>query len=388
MSVLVEAAQAEERFLAPVYAQIPFEPISGAGPFLHLADGRAILDLYGGHAVAALGYAHHALLSALNRQSEKLIFQSNAAALKIRAEAAERLLAFTPTVFSKVFFVNSGAEANENALRIALKATRRSHIVAVEGGFHGRTAAAGAVTHGALGKWYGFPRTPFPVSFVPRNDAGAMDRIVDSDTAAVIVEPIQGIAGAVDLEAGFLHALRARCSETGALLILDEVQCGMGRTGYPFAADYYGVAPDLLTTAKSLGGGFPCGAVLMTDEVRSSLELGDLGTTFGGGPLACAAICAVIQTILRDALMDRVRMLSARIRETCQVGPVTDIQGAGFLLGLRTTRAAKAVQAELLEQDILVGTSADSHVIRLLPPYILDDTHVAMLASALSGLTK
>jgi len=287
----------------------------------------------------------------------------------------------------RVFFVNSGAEANENALRLALKVTGRTKVVAIEHSFHGRTAAAGAVTYGAAKTWYGFPRTPFDVQFVPRNDLGALAAAVDSSTAAVIVEPVQGLAGAFDFSPEFMHAIRAACDRAGALFIMDEVQTGMGRLGAPFGAQLFGVRPDLLTVAKGLGGGFPCGAVLMPHAIAADLKPGALGTTFGGGPVACAAIKTVIDVINRDNLLPNVRTVSDAIRATCRVGPVDSIQGRGFLLGLRTRSKAAAVRDALLERDILVGTSADPHMLRLLPPLILSTEHVQRLAAALEELT-
>ena len=380
------ASEEEAKYLAPVYAQMPFEPISGEGPWLKLDDGRRLLDFYGGHAVAGLGYGHAGLLGNIKRQVDLLLFQSNASALRIRAEAARRLLGFTSTPFAKLFFTNSGAEANENALRLAIRTTGRKKIVAIEGGFHGRTAAAAAASHGATRKWYGFPQTPFPVSFVPRNDQAALERVLDANTAAVIVEPVQGLAGAIDLHRGFLHAMRAATQAAGTMLIFDEVQCGMGRTGFPFAADMYEVCPDLLTTAKSLGGGFPCGALFMSEAVASGVQLGDLGSTFGGGPVACAAMIAVVEAIESEDLLTSVRDLSENLRQRCLLGPVRDIQGAGFLLGLRTTRPAKDVKGELLNRGILVGGSTDPFVIRLLPPLNIQTEHVDLLVEALGEL--
>ena len=375
-------------FLAPVFAQYPLEVVSASGVWLTNSRGERVLDLYGGHAVAALGYGHPAWTAALARQAQLCQFQSNAVAMTIRARAAERLARFAQLPDARVFFVNSGAEANENALKIALRTTGRRHVAAIEGGFHGRTAAAGAVTWGAQEKWYGFPRAPFNVSFLPRGDAGAIRARVTRRTGAVIVEPVQGLAGAVDLGAEFLAALRRRCDEVGALLIFDEVQCGMGRTGQPFAANLHGVVPDLLTTAKALGNGFPCAAVLMSAQLTKQLPVESLGTTFGGGPLACAAIEAVLDAIESLQLLERVRHLGALIRASCRVGPVRALQGAGLLVGLRTTRPAKQVQAELLECGILTGTSSDPEVLRLLPPFILEDEHVELLRDALRELPE
>ncbi len=369
--------------LAPVFAQYPLPVVAGEGVWLQTRDGRRVLDLYGGHAVAALGYGHPLWTGALTGQARTLSFQSNAVPMDVRRRAAERLIRFSGLDLPSVFFVNSGAEANENALKLACVITHRGHVAAIEHGFHGRTAAAGAVTWGASSKWYGFPRTPFDVSFIPRDDLSAIPAHVSERTAAVIAEPVQGIGGAFELGAAFLAALRARCDEVGALLILDEVQCGMGRVGEAFAAVLYGVQPDMLTTAKALGAGFPCAALMMSERAAGAARLDTLGTTFGGGPMACAVIEAVIEAIESEQLLERVRAMSAQIRSRCIVGPVIAHQGAGLLLGLRTARPAKQVHAALLERDILAGTSSDPHIVRLLPPYVLESVHVELLRSAL-----
>ncbi len=372
--------------LAPVFAQYPIEVTDAQGVWLHTKDNRRVLDLYGGHAVAALGYKHEAWTQAVTAQANACNFQSNAVPMAVRVRAATKLIRFSRAKFDSVFFVNSGAEANENALRMAFKMTRRTGIVAIEGAFHGRTAAAGAITWGAEKKWYEFPRAPFDVSYIPRRDLNAIVHQVCAETAAVIVEPVQGVGGAFDMGTDFLSALRARCTAVGALLIFDEVQIGMGRSGHPFAANLYGVLPDMITTAKALGNGFPCGALLMSPAVTASLKLEDLGTTFGGGPMACAAIEAVIDTIENEDLMANVRRVAQYIRDTCTVGPVIGHQGAGFLHGLKTSRPAKEIQALLLERNILTGTSGDPNVVRLLPPYILKEKHVDLLREALQSI--
>ncbi len=391
-------------YLAPVFAQYPLPIQSGDGVWLATTGGRRILDFYGGHAVAALGYGHPGWTHALDSQARTLCFQSNAVPVEVRARAAARLIRFSQLPMRSVFFVNSGAEANENALKMAFTITRRNHVVAVEQSFHGRTAAAGAVTWGAATKWYGFPRAPFEVSFVSRGGrageaaAGvargsgvtvdetlraALEHEITERTAAVIVEPVQGVGGAFDLGAAYLTALRARCDAVGALLIFDEVQCGMGRVGAPFAANLYGVVPDMITTAKALGAGFPCGALLMGARVAAAVKLDGLGTTFGGGPMACAVIEAVIEAIESEQLLERVRTVGALIKSRCLVGPVKGYQGAGLLVGLHTRLPAKQVHAALLERDILAGTSADPHILRLLPPFILEPQHVELLRAAL-----
>jgi acetylornithine/N-succinyldiaminopimelate aminotransferase len=378
--------RAVQEVLARVFAPYPLEVVSAEGVWLNGSRGERVLDLYGGHAVAALGYGHPKWTRAVADQALACQFQTNAVAMAVRERAAARLLRFAGLGLQSVFLVNSGAEANENALRMAFRARARPHIAAVEHGFHGRTAAAGAVTWGAAQKWYGFPRTPFEVSFMPRGDLAAIGEHVTERTAAVIVEPIQGLGGAYDLGAPFLQALRRRCDQTGALLILDEVQCGMGRTGHPFAANLHGVTPDMLTTAKALGNGFPCAALLMGPAVATAIKLDALGTTFGGGPLACAAIEAVIEAIESEHLLEQVRRVSMYLRAQCIVGPVRGHQGAGLLTGLITTRPAREVQAELLARGILTGTSSDPHVVRILAPYILEELHVDLLRDALAEL--
>ena len=372
--------------LARVFAQYPFEVVRAEGVWLEARDGRRVLDYYGGHAVAALGYGHPRWLAALERQARDVSFQTNAIPMAVRERAAARLVQFAGLGLDSVFFVNSGAEANENALRLAFRLTGRREAIALEHGWHGRTAAAGAVTHGAREKWYGFPRAPFDVRWVSRTDAAAATAAIGAETACVIVEPVQGLAGAFDVGGALLGALRQRCDEVGALLIFDEVQCGVGRTGHPFAANRAGVTPDMLTTAKALGAGFPVSALLLAPAVAARLKIEDMGTTFGGGPLACAIVEAVIDIIESEGLLDNVQRMSELIRASCAVGPVTAIQGAGLLLGLRTSRPAKDVQRELLMRGIFAGTAADPDIVRLLPPFTLAAEHVEQLADALRGL--
>lgn len=375
----------EAATMLPVYPQLPFVPERGAACDILTSDGRRILDLYGGHAVAALGYGHPALIDAIKQQAETLLFQSNAVALEIRARAAEKLLGVAPEGLERVFFVNSGAEANENALRMACVATGRHKILAVVHGFHGRTAAAGAVTWGAE-KWYGFPEKPFAVDFIPRNDCTAAEQMIDESVAGVIVEPVQGVAGAFDLSEEFLRTIRDKTAAEGALLIADEVQSGIGRCGRFFAIQAHGLEPDILTSAKALGGGVPCGAVLVTPAIASHFGNGDLGTTFGGGPLAAAAIVAVIEAIESEQLLDNVLAREAEIRARCCIGPVTAIQGMGLLLGLVCDRPAVEVRNALLDHDILTGTSSDPKVLRILAPLVLESHHVEQLAATLRSL--
>ena len=375
----------EAALTVPVYGQLPFVPERASGCDIFTRDGRRILDLYGGHAVAALGYGHPRLVAAIQEQSNKLLFQSNAVALDIRAEAAEKLTRVAPDGIDRVFFVNSGAEANENALRMAIKVTGRDKVLAITQSFHGRTAAAAAVTWNS-DRWYGFPAKPFATDFIPRDDIGAAQAMINDSIAAVIFEPVQGVAGAYDLSTEFIEALREKTRQHGAILIADEVQSGMGRCGHYFAVQAHGVNPDIITSAKALGGGIPCGAVLCSHDVAGHLGPGDLGSTFGGGPIAAAAIATTIQSIADERLLVNVRAREAQIRDECVIGPVRKVQGMGLLLGLVCNRPAVEIRDALLEHDILTGTSSDPEVLRILAPLVLQSDHVHHLAQALASI--
>jgi len=368
----------------PVYKRLDFDVVSADGVRVRAADGREFIDFYGGHAVAALGYGDGGWTSALTDQARAVAFQTNLVAMEVRRHAHDALADAAPRGLDRVFLVNSGAEANENALRLAFRTTGRTKVVALEGGFHGRTAAAGACTWGN-DKWYAFPRRPFDVTWVKPNDAAGLRAAVDTETAAVIIEPVLGIAGARALDAGFMRAVREITSETGALFIADEVQCGMGRAGALFAVELSDVVPDILTTAKGLGAGFPVGAVIASANLADALPAGALGTTFGGGPMACAVVIEVVRRLRAPGFLDHVRAVGEYIRARCEVGPVVSIQGAGLLLGLVCDRPAAQVLPELRRAGVLAGGASDPNVIRLMPPLIIDQADVDVLAAALEG---
>ncbi len=374
-----------ESYEFPVYRRLDLEIASGAGTRVLTRDGRELIDFYGGHAVAALGYRHPRLLEVLARQAERLHFQTNLVEVEARRKACADLARFAPAGLDRVFLVNSGAEANENALRLAFRANQRTQAVALEGGFHGRTAAAGACSWGNQ-KWYSFPRAPFDVVWVPPDDPEALAAAVNDQTAAVILEPVQGLAGSRALSRELLRAARQATERHGAMLIADEVQCGMGRTGEPFAIEDAGVLPDVITTAKSLAGGFPAGAVIAPARIAGALPKGALGTTFGGGPLACACISTVVEVLSEPGFLERVTALGERIRRTCRVGPVVGVQGRGLLLGLRCDRPAREVLAELRRRGILAGGASDGQIVRLMPPLTLDDDDVTALEQALADI--
>jgi len=367
----------------PVFKRLDLEVVRAEGATLYAADGREVLDFYGGHAVCTLGYGHPALSAAISKQAGELLFQSNLVDVPVRRQAAERLAALAPPGLDQVFFVNSGAEANENALRLAFRATRRRKVVALDGAFHGRTAAAAACTAGSA-RWYGFPRLPFEVVRVPPGRPELLAGAVDEDVAAVILEPVMGVAGAQALDVDFLRQVRRVTETRGAWWIADEVQCGMGRTGHAFAVDAAGVLPDILTTAKGLGGGLPVAAMIVHHAASEHLEPGDLGTTFGGGPLACAAVLAVLEVLESPGFLQAVEARGEEVATRCVLGPVQSVHGMGLLRGLRCSRPAREVQAALLEKGILVGTSSDPQVVRVMPPLTITEGEVARLRAALA----
>jgi acetylornithine/succinyldiaminopimelate/putrescine aminotransferase len=363
--------------LAQTYATLPFTVARGEGMYVFDTDGNRYLDLYGGHAVAVLGHSPPEVARAIAEQAATLLFYSNVAPIEVRDRAAARLLAFAGGHFEQVFFCNSGAEANENALKLAIQKTGRSKLVALKGSFHGRTLLASAVTdnpkwHEQTHGWMG------PVSFIaPNGDLGE----IDDQTAAVIVEPIQSMAGVVVLSSNYLSDLRRQCDLTGALLVFDEVQTGMGRTGTPFASGFRGVVPDMGTSAKGLASGVPMGALLLTERLAKQVVEGDLGSTFGGGPLACAAMEATISVIERDGLAANAARFEKLVR-AMNVKGIEEVVGEGALLGLRLAEPAKEAHKRLLERRVITGTSKDPHVLRLLPPLIAGEEHVNELAAA------
>lgn len=368
--------------LVDTYAQLPLDIVSGRGSVLRDRSGRDYWDFYGGHCVALLGHSHPAITLALAEQAVRLAFYSNVLPLEIRTRAAEQLCAFTPNGLDRVFFCNSGSEANENALKLAIQQSGRTRIAATTGGWHGRTLLAlSATTDEKLTR----PLSGVLVDCVKlrTNDSADLQRLDDS-VAAVIVEPIQSIAGIVPLSANYLRALRQRCDEVGALLIYDEIQTGFGRLGRPFAAGDFGVTPDMMTLAKGIANGVPMGAVVMNDRVADRTKLNDLGSTFGGGPLACAAMIAMLETLAKEQLVARAGDLEAAMRSALIVGPVTEIRGRGCLLGLRTAVPAKQVQQALLSRGFITGTSADPSILRLMPPLTLPLEAIDALRSALS----
>lgn len=353
--------------LLKTYSPYPFSVVRGTGTEVFDETGKSYVDFYGGHCVALTGHCHAAVSAALGDQAHRLLFYSAAARLPVRDAAAESLVAFAGSEMASVFFCNSGAEANENALKVATKLTGRNRFVAFDGAFHGRTLLALSVTDAPS------LRQPYeaflaPCTFLPFASMAALEAADFSDTAAVIVEPIQSMAGVRTADATWFAALREKCSQAGTLLIFDEIQTGMGRVGSPFAANLYGVKPDLITCAKGMASGMPMGGVLMRSEVAAALQPGDLGSTFGGGPLACRALSATIQVLKDEELIPYSRVMSRHLRHRLHPGIVRTVRGEGLLIGLEIGPQTLALKNFLLDNRILVGGSNDPHVLRLMPP--------------------
>lgn len=365
--------------LLPTYAPYPFPLVRGEGDRVFDDGGQAWWDFYGGHCVCATGHSHPAVVKAIAAQAASLLFYSAAAALPVRDAAAERITAFAG--MDSVFFCNSGAEANENALKLALLLTGRKRLAAFEGGWHGRTLLALSVTDDPK-ITEPFADQLVPCLRLPFGDLAALAAADFSDVAGIIVEPIQSMAGIKTASREWFQALREKCDASGTLLIFDEIQTGMGRMGTPFAAQFYGVRPDLMTSAKGLASGVPMGALLMTAAVASRLKGGDLGSTFGGGPLACAALLATVDVIATEGLMANATAAAARLRKELTGSMVTEVLGEGLLLGLRSAHAA-ALKKHLLARNLLVGGSGDPTVLRLMPPLNVSDGALLALITAI-----
>ncbi|MEU2717455.1 acetylornithine transaminase [Streptomyces sp. NPDC007205] len=361
--------------------------VRGEGVKVWDAEGREYHDFVGGIATNALGHAHPAIVEAVSRQIGQLGHISNFFMAEPTVALAERLLQLFGRE-GRVFFCNSGAEANEAAFKIG-RLTGRTHMVATSGGFHGRTTGALALT-GQPAKQDPFRPLPGDVTHVPYGDAQALAAAVTEETALVIIEPIQGENGVVVPPAGYLKAARAITAATGALLVLDEVQTGIGRTGTWFEYQAHeGVLPDVVTLAKQLGGGLPLGATVAFGRAAELLHPGHHGTTFGGNPVACAAGLAVLDTVANDGLLENVKRQSEKLREGIEgLGhPLIDyVRGAGLLLGIVLTGPrAQQVQQTAQEAGFLVNAPAPD-VVRLMPPLNLSDAEAGAFLQALPGI--
>lgn len=364
--------------------------VDGHGCVVVDESGKEYLDLLGGIAVNALGHAHPAWVAALEEQAERVAHVSNFFTTPQQVRLAETLLRLAEAPEgSTVFLSNSGTEANEAAIKICLAHRPNGRIIALEHAFHGRTIGALSLTHKVAYR-APFGRSGVTTTFVPPEDVDALSAEVDAgDVAGVFVEPVQGEAGVVPLSANYLRAVRQLTEDHGVLMVTDEVQCGMGRTGRWFAHRAAGIVPDVVTMAKALGGGFPIGATIaLGGEVSSILSPGQHGTTFGGNPLACAVAQAVIDTVESENLLENVRTLGAEMAEalsTCHP-MVREVRGSGLLLGIQLDQeVAPQVVAAALEAGFIIN-AANPSTLRLAPPYILTREQAMGFVAALPGL--
>ncbi|MFI7648381.1 acetylornithine transaminase [Micromonospora sp. NPDC049460] len=365
------------------YGTPPLALVSGSGAVVVDEAGREYVDLVGGIAVNALGHAHPAVVAAVSKQVATLGHVSNLYVAEPPVALAELLLALAGRS-GRVFFANSGAEANEAAFKLS-RLTGRTHVVATRGGFHGRTMGALALT-GQPAKADPFRPLPGDVSHVDYGDVAALEAAVTDATAMVILEPVQGENGVVVPPAGYLAAARRITARHGALLVLDEVQTGIGRTGHWFAHQAEGVEPDVVTLAKGLGGGLPLGACLAFGRAADLLGPGMHGTTFGGNPVSCAAALAVVGTIAHEGLLDHVKRIGERLRRGIEAlgHPLVDgVRGAGLLLGVVLAAPVAKVLAEALRETGFLVNPVQPGVVRLAPPLILTAAQVDAFLAAL-----
>ncbi len=367
--------------LLQVYPPYPFEIATGTGDRVRASDGREYVDFYGGHCVCSTGHSHPRVVDAICSQARELLFYSTAADLSVRTRAATALVEFAGPGVDSVFFCNSGAEANENALKLAAALTGRSRFVAFSGGFHGRTLLALSCSDLPSGK-RGLGRLLADCALLPFGNAEALAAADFSEVAAVIVEPVQSMAGVRCADAEWFRALEEKCGATGAMLVFDEVQTGFGRLGAPFAFQHFGARPDFVTTAKGIASGFPMAALLMPDRIARQIAKGDLGSTFGGGPVASAALLATLSVIEDESLVDRARVASARIVDGLRGSAVDTVRGIGLLLGMVVPGRAAVMKAHLEAHGVLVGASADPDVLRLMPPLNVSDASIERLLDA------
>jgi len=367
----------EDLYQLATYKKMPLVAERGEGVWIYSSEGERYLDLYGGHAVAGTGHSHPHVVAALKEQSEKLLFYSNLVYSETRARAAEKLVSISPASLNKAFFCNSGTEANENAMRMARMATGREKIISFSGGFHGRTADAISATFLGTYREIGKPNVPGHLQ-AEFGDLESVRVLAKDDVAGIMLEPIQSMAGVRTANPEFFQGLRELCDELSIILIYDEVQTGVGRTGEWFFAGHAAganVVPDIITLAKSLGSGIPVGACLVNETIASHIKENDLGTTFGGGMVAMAAV---------TAMLENVRKAESHLRKRLsEVSTVVAVHGLGFLLGLEFADKAASIHKSLLERKIITGTSSNPNVLRLLPPLCLQTAEIELFVDAL-----
>ena len=379
------------------YGRLPMSLVKGAGPWVWDAKGKLYLDFVTGLAVNSLGHNHPAVTQALVEQSEKILHTSNLYWIPNQIALAERLVKHS--FAGKVFFCNSGAEANEGAVKLARKYAKQNYgahkyeIISFNNSFHGRTLAALTLT-GQTKYQEGFAPLPAGFSYGVLNDVESLKAKINENTAAVFIEPIQGEGGVIPAEDAFLKEARALCDQYGALLVFDEIQCGLGRTGKLFAYEWSGVRPDVMTLAKALGAGVPIGALLATDKAAEAFQPGDHASTFGGNPLATAVGCAVLDVMLAPGFMEDVQERAAYLSKglaglAVKYGTPKSVRGKGFMLGWPVAESGPEIVEACRDKGLLLNC-VGGKVLRFLPPLIVKktelDTGLEILDSVLADL--
>jgi acetylornithine/N-succinyldiaminopimelate aminotransferase len=388
MSISSSVMERENTYEALTYDRYPVVFTHGDGYKLYDTDGKEYIDLYGGHCVSILGHTPERVRQAMHDQAGKLFFYSNVAYSPVRADAAELLVKMAPDGFDRVFFCNSGTEANENAIKLAWKITGKTRLVATVGGWHGRTLASLSITDD--------PKITDPVSFaltpcerIPFGDAAALEACLQlyDDVAAFVLEPIQSIAGMVSAPDQYYRDIREICNRHGVVLIFDEIQTGVGRTGKFSISEWFGMRPDLITMAKSLASGMPIGAVLMPERVASTLKNGELGSTFAGGPVVAAACKATLESIADQNLMQHASDIYKNLYNSLAASKTkVEVLGRGALIGLKLPLPYKDVKSDLFSRGWLTGGSSKPDVMRLMPPLITPLTVFEQFANELTSI--
>lgn len=368
--------------LFDVYPLFDITPVRAEDVFVYDEHGTAYLDLYGGHAVISIGHAHPTYVKNLSKQLNQIGFYSNAVKNPLQTKLAKELAEFSNCNHYELFMCSSGAEANENALKLASFHTNKTSIIAFENSFHGRTSAAVASTHNS--KIIAPLNAQQKVDFLPLGDLGALEKILQKGTTcSVIIECIQGVGGLDQSTTQFYQGLEKLCRQYGAVLIADEVQSGFGRTGDFFAFQKHGISPHIISMAKGMGNGFPVGGILIDPEIKSSYGL--LGTTFGGNHLACAASLSVLEVLKNQQLMQNALKMELYFRQKAkEITQITQLKGRGLMLGLEFPFPVQELRKTLLfKHKIFTGSSKNPNLIRILPPLVIKEAHINTFFNAL-----
>lgn len=382
----------EDSVLAKVYQKFPLCITRGRGAIVYDVNGKEYIDCMGGYGVSIVGYCHPKVVEAICKQSERLITCHSSLYNDKRAELLEKLLKISPKGLNKVFLCNSGAESVECALKLAAKYTGRKEIIAMVGSYHGKTLGALSAT------WNPKYRQAFQSFLIPSfkfTPFGKLEKVeaaLSDQTAAIIIEPIQGESGIHIAPDGFLQGLRELCDEHDLMLIFDEVQTGFGRTGRMWASEHWDVIPDVMCVSKAMGGGIPIGATIAKDEIMGSLGLGEHTSTFGGNPLACAAACATIEVIIQEKLVDRARELGEyfmknllEIRDEFKI--VRDVRGLGLMIGLESRFDIYNILMKALERGVILLYSG-RNIIRFLPPLVIEKHQLDRVTEVLEEIIR